>query len=112
MGNKIYFSGSEKGPVQEDIVQENESVKFYCNEKFWIKFDEDVSNKVEKNPDIGWFATTETHPTEFESKQVNPNNNKQWVIKIKFKDLPEEGLKYTVRLANGKTLDPRVVPPK
>jgi len=113
MGNKIYFAGTETGPVQEDIVHENESVKFYCDEKFWITFEEDISDHVEENPEIGWFATAGAHPVEFESKRVNPNSDEQWVIKIKFNNLPAAGLKYTVRLdASGKTLDPRVVPPK
>ena len=113
MGNKIYFAGTDSGPVQKDVVNESESVKFYCNEKFWITFDGDVSDYVEENPGIGWFASSEAQSLAFESKKVKEDKEDEWVIKIKFHGLPQAGLKYTVRLdASGKSLDPRVVPPK
>lgn len=110
MGNKIYFKGSRDGPIQEDPVNAKESVKFYCNEKFWIIFGPEAAGHIDYDPPVGGFAPARNDPLEFEAVETSKG---EWVIKVKFDDIPEEGWKYTVRLdANGKTLDPRVVPPK
>lgn len=113
MGNRIYFAGSASGPVQEDAVNKNESVKFYCDERFRIIFEADAKAYMEENPSIGWFAASVGQPLVFESEPVYQNRDDEWVVKIKFSELPSAGLKYTVELhSGGQPLDPRVVPPR
>ncbi len=107
MGNKISFTDTENGPVQEDEVNESQTVKFYCNVPFAIEFEESFNpDHWEENLPDGWQRPVDDL-RRFES---SPHGNAHR-IKIKFNDLPPDGFKYVVFTENGR-LDPRVVPPR
>jgi hypothetical protein len=84
-------------------------VKFYCNVDFSIIFGSDLKDKHLESSS----KTQLTAPDHKNQDVVFPAGPHEgaYRVKIKFRDIPEEGFKYTVRTANG-DLDPRVVPPR
>lgn len=111
MGNKIYFKATEnRPPVQEDPVNPNENVKFYCNEKFWIEFDEGEKAEIAAMEEgRGFKVDPKGESLKLEAEEMQ---NGEWLIDVKFRDIPPTGLKYTVIDARNGRLDPRVVPPR
>ena len=112
MENKIFFQSREdKEPIQVNEVNEHRTVKFYFDEPFSIIFKSgSVVGHWEVNSDYGWEAPEEKEtPVKFSSSLTS--DGKAHRIKIKLKDLPEDGFDYTVVTARG-SLDPRVVPPR
>lgn len=109
MDNKIMFSDLGRGPIQENEVNENQTVKFYCNIDFSLIFGSDFENQYrDDTPEQGLTAPKGN------GRQVvfpaEPHGDK-YRVKIKFKNVPYTGFKYIVRTTNG-DLDPRVVPPR
>jgi hypothetical protein len=109
MANKILFGDNGNGPVQEDEVNEKQTVKFYCNVDFSIIFESRLKDKHLESSS----KTRLTAPNRKNQDVVFPADPHEggYRVKIKFRDVPEEGFKYIVRTANG-DLDPRVVPPR
>ena len=102
MENKIFFQSKEdKKPIQVNEVNEPFSIIFKSGS---------VVGHWEVNSDYGWEAPEESEtPVKFSSSLTS--DGKAHRIKIKLKDLPEDGFDYTVVTARG-SLDPRVVPPR
>jgi len=112
MSNKIYFQyKKDKGPIQVDEVSKKKTLRFYCEEPFSILFEnQGVTDYLDEDPSLGVDAPRPgVIPVTFDSKQTG--GQEDYRIKIKFKDLPQGGFDYTVRI-RGEDLDPRVVPPR
>ncbi|MBT8060942.1 MAG: hypothetical protein KJO33_15215 [Gammaproteobacteria bacterium] len=109
MGNSIFFWNEDGLLVQEDEINRKASVKLYCNTPFAIEFEPAYSDENRDTSDSD--DPLQGNERRFESRPLSNNSARRHRIKIKFKDVPDSGFKYTV-FADGLELDPRVVPPK
>ena len=108
MANNIYFQDTYQGPIQVDEINESQMVRFCCNVEFSIIFKSDSAS------DCLDFNSKEEMDERADGPLVEFNSHfdeKEHVIKLKFKNLPQGGQDYTVKTERGE-LDPRVVPPK
>jgi len=104
MTKTVFFRNrTNLGPIQTDEVDESHEVKLVCDTAFSINF-----KSKEAYQYINYGASTgavEQSATTFESVE------KRWYeIRIKFTEVPPEGLDYSVITDDG-DLDPRWVPP-
>ena len=104
MTKTVFFrSRGALGPIQTDEIDESREVKLVCDTEFSIDF---KSEGAEKYIDYG----ASTRPVEEYALTFESVERRWYEIRIKFKEVPPEGLDYTVR-ADGGELDPRWVPP-